>query len=166
MLRIRRTIAGVAFAIVQAAPSAGFAQEGWGPAPQWEARLDATAATVPALHAGLGVHMRAGYYARVAVAGMAGAAWDDGTRRSSQRVDASVRFLLDPFGERPHGLYGGAGLTARHDAGESWRGSLLLVVGLEGAARGWTVPAVEVALGGGVRVAMVLRGRRRASGGR
>jgi hypothetical protein len=122
--------------------------------PQWEARLDATSARVPAAHAGVGV--------RLGLTALAGAARSDGVARASQRVDATARFLLDPFAERRTGLYGGAGLTARHDAGGAWKGDLLLVIGVEGAALGRVVPAFELALGGGVRAALVLRARRPA----
>lgn len=130
--------------------------------PQWEARLDATSARVPAAHAGVGVNVRAGNYVRLGVAALAGAARSDGVTRASQRVDATARFLLDPFAERRTGLYGGAGLTARHDAGGAWKGDLLLVIGMEGAALGRVVPAFELALGGGVRAGLVLRARRPA----
>lgn len=130
--------------------------------PQWDARLDATAARVPAAHAGIGVNVRAGNYVRIGVAALGGAARADGVTRASQRVDATARFLLDPFAERRTGLYGGAGLTARHDAGASWKADLLLVVGVEGAALGRVVPAFELALGGGVRAGLVLRTRRQA----
>lgn len=128
--------------------------------PQWEARLDATSARVSAAHAGGGVNVRAGNYVRLGIAALAGASRADGITRASQRVDATARFLLDPFAERRMGLYGGAGLTARHDAGGAWKGDLLLVIGLEGAAVGRMVPAFELALGGGVRAGLVLRTRR------
>jgi hypothetical protein len=74
-----------------------------------------------------------------------------------------VRFLLDPFAELSRGMYGGAGFSARRDGDEAWKGSFLLVIGVEGAARGRVIPAVEVALGGGLRAGVVLRGRRAGS---
>ena len=139
--------------------------------PQWEGRGDVTLAPAAGAHwgahAGAGVNVRAGHYVRLGVALSLGAvesavARDDPV--TSARAGATARFLLDPFAERRTGLYGGAGFTARRDGGSAWRGNLLLVLGIEGPARGRVVPALEVALGGGVRVGMVIRSRR--DGGR
>jgi len=125
--------------------------------PQWEARVEGTAAREPAAHAGVGLNVRAGYYARVGLTVAAGAARGaDDIWRGSQRVDAAVRFLLDPFTEERHGLYGGAGVSVRHDDG-SFAPSLLLLAGLEGRPRRGISPALEVGIGGGVRVGVVLR---------
>jgi hypothetical protein len=132
--------------------------------PQWELRADATVAPRPAGHAGAGINVRAGSYVRLGVAVLAGVASGpaaDPDTRFSQRADASARFLLDPFAEQARGWYGGAGFTARRDGDAAWKGDLMLVIGVEGAARGRWIPAVEVALGGGVRMGVVLRNRRR-----
>ncbi len=138
--------------------------------PQWEGRADVTIAPARgshlAAHAGVGVNVRLGPYARLGAALALGAIESpvtDAGPESSARVDVVSRFLLDPFAEHRTGLYGGAGFTARADGAGAWKGNLLIVFGLEGPAEGRVVPAVEVALGGGVRVGLVLRGRRRAS---
>lgn len=136
------------------------AQEQATRAPQWELRLEAPVAPAPGAHGGAGVNVRAGWYARLGVAATGGAVQRDDAWVRSARLDATARFLLDPFAERRRGLYGGAGLTARQRGDEAWRGGLLLVVGVEGPAEGRTIPAIELALGGGVRITAVWRGRR------
>ncbi len=143
------------------APSVARAQRATTGVLQWEARADATVSPRPAAHAGVGVNVRAGAYARVGVAYLAGAAdvRDLGTR-FSHRADVSVRFLLDPYAERRRGVYGGAGITARQDDGGDWDGRLLFVIGVEGDPTRRVIPSVELALGGGVRLGIVLRGLR------
>lgn len=141
-------------------PAALAAQESASLAPQWEGRLDASATPDLGAHAGAGVNVRAGWYARLGVSALVGATHDAAGTHASRRLDATARFLLDPFAERRRGLYGGAGLTVRQQGGEAWKGDLLLVVGIEGSTRARLVPAVELALGGGVRLGVVLRSRR------
>lgn len=149
-----------------AAPLRLAAQRPVGLLPQWEARADASFTPVGAAHGGVGLNVRAGHYTRLGIAYMAGAAQGpagDRDARFSQRADATVRFLLDPFAEQPRGLYGGAGFSVRRDGDEAWKGSLMLVVGVEGVARGRALPAVELALGAGLRAGVVLRSRRTGS---
>lgn len=130
-------------------------------APQWELRADAAAARTPDAFAGAGVNLRAGWYVRVGALLAAGAVRGrDEVWRGSQRADLAVRFHLDPFGERPIGLYGGAGISAKFVEGRS-DPVLTLLVGLEGARRGAWVPALELAVGGGVRAGLALRRTRR-----
>jgi hypothetical protein len=159
----------LAMAVLMLGPAVAQGQRPTGLAPQWEARADVTVSPDLAGHAGLGLNVRAGQYMRLGVAYLAGAArgpLGDREARLSQRIDASARFLLDPFAERPRGLYGGAGFTMRQDAGEALRGDLMLVIGIEGAARGRATPSIELALGGGVRVGVVLRSPRARRFGR
>lgn len=125
--------------------------------PRWEGRLEATAAEAPGAHVGIGLGMRAGWYVRPSLLLAAGAVQgSDDVWRGSQRADIVVRFLLDPFGERPRGWYGGAGVSVQQVAGRS-RGVLLLLAGVEGRARAGFRPAIEVGVGGGVRLGVVLR---------
>ena len=130
-------------------------------APQLEGRLDAALSPRTGLLGGVGLNVRAGWYARLGVAASAGATRRDGGWESVQRIDASVRFLMDPFGESARGVYGGAGLGLQRDAGGDVQGRLLLLLGLEGARTRRLVPAFELTLGGGVRAGVVLRARRR-----
>lgn len=128
--------------------------------PQVEGRIELPATPAAGLGAGVGVNLRAGWYARVGVAATAavvraGAGW-----AGAQRVEVASRFLFDPFAERPHGVYAGAGVAARRGPGGEVRGDVLLLLGVEGRAAGRAVPALEVALGGGARVGLVLRAKR------
>ena len=130
--------------------------------PRWEGRVDATAANQPGVHIGAGMNVRAGWYSRLGATLGAGAERGaDDAWRASLRADATVRFLLDPFNERRRGLYGGAGLSVRAlDEGGSLdikRPVLVLVAGIEGPPRAGRAWAGEVALGGGVRVGVVVR---------
>lgn len=105
-------------------------------------------------NAPLGMYVRAG---AAVGAGVANA--EDGTV-VALRTDVALRFLLDPFAEHAWGPYAGGGLTVRRDGSDRARAGVLLVLGVEGRrARRWT-PAVEAALGEGVRIAVVLRKRR------
>lgn len=125
--------------------------------PQWEWRADATAAESPDVHAGLGLNVRAGWYVRVGAAVAAGATRGaDDVWRGSQRVDVAARFLLDPFRERPRALYAGGGVSARFVEGRA-DPVLTLLAGLEGRARKHYTPSVELTLGGGLRLGVVLR---------
>lgn len=161
---IRRLRSAVPRALALGLSSAAFAplaaQRPTTPSPQLEARLDAALTPAPGGLAGIGVNVRAGWYARVGVAATAGALqWDD-RWQAVQRLDLTARFLFDPFGEARRGFYAGAGVgVVRHDAADV-RVLLLGVVGAEGAPAGRVVPAVELTLGDGVRLGAVLRARR------
>ncbi|HET8771492.1 MAG TPA: hypothetical protein VFM71_10970 [Gemmatimonadaceae bacterium] len=170
--RVSAACASAALCVLSAlAPtSAGAQQARTSLMPQWEARADATIAPAAgahlAGHAGVGVNVRLGPYARLGTAlalGVIDSPDEDAGPESSARVDVVGRFLLDPFAERRTGLYGGAGFTARADGAGAWKGNLLIVFGFEGPAEGRIVPALEVALGGGARIGLVWRGKRRGS---
>lgn len=130
--------------------------------PQFELRPDVTFARAEGAHLGVGVNLRAGYYVRVGAALAAGAIrGGDDVWRGAPRLDVTARFLLDPFGERPRGLYGGAGVSVQHVAGGNATGTLLLLAGIEGRQRRTFTPAIEVGVGGGVRLGVVFRRTRR-----
>jgi hypothetical protein len=122
-----------------------------------ELRADVIAGDRPALHVGAGVQVPVGYYVRVGIIGAAGVGEGAGRHRSG-RVDLIARFLLDPFRQTRYGLSLGGGVTLRADQGDRVRPALLMVADVEGrrATPGW-VPAVQVGLGGGVRVGVALR---------
>lgn len=131
--------------------------------PQWEIRAEAVASESPAALAGLGVNIRAGWYTRLGVGLAGGARWIDGGPTVGQvRADATVRFLLDPFAERKRGLYGGVGLSATQLGGGLGAQSpvLLLVAGAESRPRNGRAWALELGLGGGLRVGVVRRAAR------
>ena len=121
------------------------------------ARLDAFVARVDALHAGLGATTALGSYVRLDAVLAAGAARAGDETAASGRAELVGRFLLDPFRQSRWGVYGGAGLLARYDDGPGMNAYLTLLVGAElpGARR--LVPALEVGIGSGTRVALVVR---------
>jgi hypothetical protein len=126
---------------------------------QSEIRVDAIVARTGAVQAGYGLSIPAGIYIRNGLVGAVGI----GAHGFEGRADLVSRFSLDPFRQSRWAPYGGAGLSGRFrpaEAGGS-RGYLLVVLGIEGPLpaghrSGW-VPAVEVGLGGGARLGVVLR---------
>lgn len=126
--------------------------------PQMELRQEVTFARAEGAHLGVGVNLRAGYYVRLGGAIAAGVIrGPDNVWVGAPRLDVTARFLLDPFGERPRALYGGAGVSVIRVAGGNATTTLLLVAGLEGRRRRTITPAIELGLGGGVRLGVVLR---------
>jgi hypothetical protein len=129
-----------------------------------EVRLDATSATVQRLEFGAGAAIPMGNYVRVALLAGGGLARDDrsgprayGGHVAAARADVVARFQLDPFHQSRRGLYGGAGVSYLASEGERGRVYLTLLTGIELRDRGHVAPALELALGGGVRLGVVLR---------
>lgn len=158
MSRARRAATALGAAVIAAGIAGGARTAG---AQQLEARADAAFGRHPAALVGGGVLANAGAYVRLGVLAGVGVA-SRGPGGLSGRVgvagEAAVvaRFLLDPFRQAGRGVYagGGVGVRAADGAGEPF---LLAVVGVEGRRRGGLAPALEVGVGGGVRVAAVLR---------
>jgi hypothetical protein len=107
-------------------------------------------------HVGGGAVIPAGYQLRVALEGGAGLTRRDGEFRPSARVDATARFLFDPFRERRIGLSAGGGAGMRWERGERPRPVALVLVGVQGAALGRWVRGVDLGIGGGVRLGLTL----------
>jgi hypothetical protein len=136
-----------------------------------ELRVDVIAGHQPAVQVGGGVQIPFGYYVRLGIDGAVGrrlgAAPPPPASSSAvdARADLLVRFLLDPFRQTAYGLSVGGGMSLRADSGDRARPLLLVAAELEGrrSALG-IVPAVQLGLGGGVRVGILLR--RGAPGGR
>jgi hypothetical protein len=129
--------------------------------PQWEFRQDVTVAREPGAHLGVGLNLRADYYVRLGVSLSSGAVRrDSDVWVGAQRLDLTARYLLDPFGERPRGWYGGAGVSVAQLPGQGASASLQLLVGLEGRPGKSLIPAVELGVGGGVRLGVVVRRKR------
>jgi hypothetical protein len=136
--------------------------------PQLAARADVIAGRATAVQGALGFVLPFGTYVRGSAVAGGGTVSAAGETRGSARADVVARFLFDPFLERRWGPYGGAGVSAMYAAGArgqrgDWRGYLLAVAGVEGPPAHGFLPAVEVGLGGGTRVGIVLR-RARAQG--
>ncbi len=116
------------------------------------------ATSAPVLTAG-GVYGALRPSARIRFAVTAGAGVADGD--VAARGELLGHFLLDPTGRRGAGVYAGGGIAGV--VGPVDQGYLVLLVGVEGrpgAGAGW---ALEVGLGGGVRIAAGYRWRRHAS---
>ena len=129
-----------------------------------EVRVDATSATVKRLELSAGAAIPMGTYVRVALLAGGGLARDDrsgspthGDRVAAGRADIVARFQLDPFHQSLRGLYSGAGLSYLASEGERGRVYLTLLAGLELRDRGPIAPAVELGLGGGIRIGVALR---------
>jgi hypothetical protein len=150
--------------LIAAAPAAALAQgDNFKPPVQFEARIDALAGPPAGAQAGIGANVAIGYYIRLGVDVAAGASSRGGAAVASGRVDVVSRYLLDPFHEFRWGPYAGGGFSAQWDRLGERRGDVLLVVGIEGPVHaGWRT-AVEVGLGGGARLGVVLR-RARSNG--
>jgi hypothetical protein len=126
---------------------------------QMEARLDAIIAHTTGVEGGLGLTIPAGIYVRSGFVAGVGA----GRHGVEGRTDLISRFSLDPFRQSRWAPYGGGGVSGRYrsklDGGS--RAYLLIFVGVEGPLQfGRTsgfVPAFELGLGGGARVAVILR---------
>jgi len=138
------------------------------PSIQPELRLDVIAGHQPAVQAGAGVQIPMGYYVRLGLDGALGVATGDrkaliGTAdappgRLDGRVDLLVRFLLDPFRQSAYGLSVGGGLSARAEPGDRVRPRLLVAADLEGRrSTHGVVPAIQLGLGGGVRIGVLVR---------
>lgn len=126
---------------------------------QTEWRVDGLFARTAGVEAGLGLSIPSGIYVRNGLVGGVGI----GQHGPEGRTDLLSRFSLDPFRQSRWALYGGGGISGRYrtkdDGGP--HAYLLLFLGLEGPlplgeTSGW-VPAFEVGLGGGARVAIILR---------
>lgn len=152
------------FLLVAAAPAVAHAQgDNFKPPVQFEARLDALAGPPAGAQAGIGANVAFGYYIRLGLDAAAGASSMGGAAVASGRVDVVTRYLLDPFREFRWGPYAGGGFTAAWDRLGRRRGDVLLVAGIEGPVHaGWRT-SVELGLGGGARLGVVLR-RARSNG--
>jgi hypothetical protein len=123
-----------------------------------EFRADAIVARETAAQLGVGVVVPLGIYVRLSVDAAGGATFADGTSRASGRVDAISRFLLDPFRETPLAVSLGGGLSLPYiDGQRQVRPYLTAVIDVEGRKRGRFTPALQIGLGGGARVGVVLR---------
>jgi len=154
---MRATINALAVLVVVAAASRANGQTP-SPSRYVEYRVDAIGGNGVATQIGLGAVIPAGTYVRLGIDAAGGPAWRDGATRAGGRVDAIGRFLLDPFREAPVALSFGGGLSVPYvDGQKQLRAFLTAVVDVEGRMRGRVTPALQVGLGGGWRVGIVLR---------
>ncbi|HEY2065919.1 MAG TPA: hypothetical protein VGG84_08150 [Gemmatimonadaceae bacterium] len=128
-----------------------------------ELRADVIAGRQPAVQVGGGMQIPAGYYMRIGLDAAIGLRTDappggGSSSRVDGRLDLLTRFLLDPFRQSSYGLSIGGGLTLRAEPNDRVRPLLLVAVDVEGRRRqNGLVPALQVGLGGGLRVGVILR---------
>lgn len=152
----------VVLAALSAMPHDARAQSPENPGLMPEVRGDVIFGRQAAVQLGAGVQIPAGYYVRVGVGGAVGSRIGEtspSTRRGLDgRLDVLVRFLLDPFRQTSYGLSLGGGMSLRAEQGDHVRPLLLVAGEIEGrrSTRG-VVPALQVGLGGGARIGVVLR---------
>lgn len=127
------------------------------PPPYAEYRLDAIDGHGTTVQPGLGYTVPMGIYVRVAAIGGIGPQWRDAKTMVAGRTDVIVRFLLDPFRQTPVGLSLGGGISVPYEQNTVTRPYLTAVVDVEGRAHEKITPAVQIGLGGGVRVGLALR---------
>lgn len=127
---------------------------------QGQLRAEAVAGTEPTVLAGAGFNVPAGYYVRIDGWAAAGRVSEPGSGHVA-RAALAGRFLVDPFHEARWGPYAGGGVAMDWRRGGVSRASLLLLVGTDFPRRGAWQPAAELGIGGGVRMALVLRAARR-----
>ena len=131
--------------------------------PPLEVRVDAIdprSTNDGTLQAGAGVNLPLGLYVRLELDGAGGVTRRAGTDYHSGRGDAIARFLLDPFAESAWGFSIGGGMSALFAENARTREYLDVVADLEAPRIGSIIPAVQVGLGGGVRVGLVARAYR------
>lgn len=124
---------------------------------QAEARADAFFARSTAVHIGAAFSIPASRSIRLALGGGIGAVMSDDADHTSGRVEGLVRFVIDPYYQQRWAPYAVAGMSARYDRQEDWRGVVFLLAGVEGPRRAGFMPFLEAGLGGGTRVAAGLR---------
>jgi len=123
-----------------------------------EYRADAIVGLGTAAQGGVGVVVPLGVYVRLGIDAAAGATWHDDATRASGRVDVIGRFLLDPFRETRLGLSLGGGISVPYaDGQQRVRPYLTVVIDVEGRVHGPVTPALQLGLGGGTRIGVVLR---------
>jgi hypothetical protein len=120
--------------------------------------IDARSLDRGTLQVGAGVNLPLGYYVRFEIDGAGGVSRRDTVDHTSGRVDALARFLLDPFAESEWGLSIGGGMSALFASGARTHSYLVVVTDLEAPRIGVLIPALQLGLGGGVRVGVVIRG--------
>lgn len=122
-----------------------------------ELRADVVTGDVVTGHLAAGVHVTSGTYFRMAFLAGAGAAWKDGQRGNSYRLEFQGRFHLDPLRSTRFGLYGIGGVATTHDPFANWQSRIVVGAGVELPAYARATLAIESALAGGLRLSVATR---------
>ena len=104
-----------------------------------------------------GLAIPAAYNVRLAVDAGVGAASRASNSRTVGRIDATARWLSDPFRRSVWGLYASGGLGLRVEQHAAAVPVAIVALGIEHAGTGAWLRGVEVGLGGGVRIGVTLR---------
>ena len=160
-LRSRAELAAPLSSLVALALVASLAQAQAPVRPQPELRVDVIDVRSDrrgTVHAGAGIGLPLGYYARLGVVLAGGVTQRDDATLGSGRLDLVTRFLFDPFREARWGLSVGGGMTVSYVAQEEWRELVLVLIDVEAPpVRRRLVPAIQLGLGGGARVGVAVR---------
>jgi hypothetical protein len=143
-------------ALSLAAPAG--AQAALSPPAYNELRADVIVARNTKVEVGGGRVFPLGSYVRLSLDAAVGAPFSSDAPYVSARADAVGRFLLDPFREIPVALSLGGGVSVPYPPpGSPVRPYLTLVADVEGRMHGAWTPALQLGLGGGARIGVVLR---------
>jgi hypothetical protein len=138
-----------------ASPAGSGAQAARGP--RFEARVEGIVERHGTVQLGIGFNAASSNYTGWGVVAAVGATERRGRLEPTARADAVIRFLLDPFHESKRGLYGLGGVGVMENGNHDPQPRVFIGLGLEGERWGPFMPAFELALGGGVRLAAVFR---------
>lgn len=134
-----------------------------------EARIDGRWSRYTSVEAGWSLIIPAGVYVRTALTAATGYTRREGEWERDSRYEGTARFVLDPFRQARYGLSIGGGLGLTNSEGlfsepdvlgqqfERWRPFLVLLADLELRQSPGLTPAIQVGIGSGIRVGLVVR---------
>lgn len=157
-----RAAALVPLVLVIALPVAAAAQEfRFLPAAQPALRAGMAFGARSAASVGAAVNVPAGYYVRIENAAVYGREVG-ANARDVWRAEIAARILADPFAETRWGPYAGAGVAVDWTAGSAGRVGLMAIAGADLPSHARWRPAVELGIGNGARLSLILRRARTA----
>ena len=134
-----------------------------------EGRVDARWSRNNAIERGWSLIIPVSPYVRTHLTAAGGYIWRDTLWMRESRYEATARFLLDPFRQARYGLSFGGGVGMTNSDGlygrpdplgnrpQRWRPFLLVYTDVELRKTAGLTPAVQVGIGSGVRVGLVVR---------
>ena len=127
--------------------------------PEWRTGLVFSARTAALV--GAAINVPAGYYVRIENAASFGRQLG-AKPLDVWRAEMTARVLADPFAETRWGPYAGAGVGVDWTAGSAGRVGLMAIAGADLPSQARWRPAIEVGIGHGARISLVLRRARTA----
>lgn len=134
-----------------------------------EGRVDARWSRSNSVELGWSLIIPAGVYLRSALTAAGGYVWRDQRWMRESRYETTARFLLDPFRQARYGLSIGGGVGVTNSDGlfgkpnifgirqQRWRPYLAAFADLELRKTAGLTPAVQVGVGSGIRLGLVVR---------